>query len=404
MPRSVDARSPNGALTNVDGTRRGGLAAPFQVPALDGLRAVAFLIVFANHAVPRSLPILGPLATSGWCGVDLFFTLSGFLVTYLLLREEAKNDAGSAPPRPDRARFSLMRFWARRSLRIWPLYYAALLIGLVILPRLPGAWTLGPAAGSASHEELVGTYALPSSFFLFNWAMVAHGWHASFSFNTLWSISVEEQFYVLWPLALWLIPRGHRRAVIVGGILVAIGVRTTLMAQGLGDGAVYVHTFLRADALLGGALLAQIVAARNGKVPTPPRWLAPAVIVAYGLHASLGESGKLPGVVTSLRYVLIDAIAVSSVWLCLAPGLWQRLLAAAPLTFLGRISYGLYVWHFVTLAAIGVALADLRDGSHTGLFHAARVPLSLLATVALAWLTFTFFERPFLKLKERFTS
>jgi peptidoglycan/LPS O-acetylase OafA/YrhL len=386
-----------------DGAADGrGLAAPFHVPALDGLRAIAFLLVFASHSVPRSLPIIGPVAASGWSGVDVFFTLSGFLVTYLLLREEAINDASDQAGQPDGPRFSLPRFWSRRTLRIWPLYFLALAVAFFLLPHLPSPWSLGPEAGSASHAALVETYQTPAWLFLFNWAVVGNGWHDTFSFGTLWSISVEEQFYLLWPLVLWVTPRRHRLRATAAALVTAIAVRSILMAGGRGVEPVYVHTFLRADALLGGALLAQVVVARGGDVPRPPKWLAPAAIAAFGYQASFGDITGLSGLAASLRFVLIDAVAVALVWTCLAPGLFQRVIAARPLTLLGRISYGLYVWHLAILNGAAVLFAGLRHGTHTGAYHAARVSTALAVTIGLAWLTFTFVERPFLKLKQRF--
>lgn len=183
--------------------------ASFRVPALDGLRAVAALLVFSTHALPAWLPGIGILAAAGRSGVTVFFVLSGFLVTYLLLREEAASVARGGP-----ARFSISRFWARRCLRIWPLYFLAITVAFVVVPRLSTPWNLGVEAGSEAHARLVAEHGLAAATFVFNWSVIANGW-AHTPFSHLWSVAVEEQLYICLPLFLLLCPPRLRR----GGLI-----------------------------------------------------------------------------------------------------------------------------------------------------------------------------------------
>ena len=374
---------------------RSRLLAPFHVPALDGLRALAFLLVFADHSVPATIPVIGRLASAGWTGVELFFALSGFLVTYLLLREEAKEAAEGRP-----ARFSIWKFWARRSLRIWPLYFLGIALAFHVLPHLPPPWNFphDPPPGAPRVE--LREYLATSWTFLMNWSVARNGWPSS-PFGVLWSVSVEEQFYVMLPIVLLLVPRRFRRAALASAAVAAFAARSLRIAEGAPAMSYYVNTFMRADCFLAGALLADVAVARGGELRPPPWWLALAVPAAYCVNASLEGQGKEPVPLEVLRFLLLDGMAAGAIWLCLGPGLWSRVLSAKPATWLGRISYGLYVWHFLALDAAGVVLQPLRQEPHTALYHAVRVPVALAATILVALVSFTIYERPFLRLKER---
>ena len=375
---------------------RSRLLAPFHVPALDGLRALAFLLVFADHSVPATIPVIGRLASAGWTGVELFFALSGFLVTYLLLREEAKEAAEGRP-----ARFSIWKFWARRSLRIWPLYFLGIALAFHVLPHLAAPWSFGPEAGTPEHAARASRHLAPSWTFLMNWSAARYGEWPRTPFSVLWSVTVEEQFYVMLPIVLLLVPRRFRRAALATAAVAAFAARSLRIAEGAPAMTYYVNTVRRADCFLAGALMADVAAARGGELRPPPWWLALAVPAAYCVNASLEGQGKEPVPLEVLRFLLLDGMAAGAIWLCLGPGLWSRVLSAKPATWLGRISYGLYVWHFLALDAAGVVLQPLRQEPHTALYHAVRVPVALAATILVALVSFTIYERPFLRLKER---
>jgi len=370
-----------------------GAAPRVHFPALDGLRCVAFLLVFAYHVFPKTVPVLGTAVWNGWCGVDLFFTLSGFLVTYLLLREEGRREAAG------QGTFSLLRFWARRSLRIWPLYYLLLLLSFVVIPALPAPWSGTLPAGSAGHEALVERYGWPSATFLLNWAVIRHGWPDG-PLGPLWSVSIEEQFYVAWPLLLFLLPRRARWTATWAGIAAAGAGKALLLDRGYL--AVYVNSFARADAFLVGALIAQVLAAR-GSLRTPPAWFPAALLAVAAVLFSLPPQHARGPVVAWIGYALLDLWAAGLVWACLSPGnVVHRLLALRPSVWMGKVSYGLYCFHVLAIAAVDVLLAGLRDGNRTGLFYAARVPAALALTIGLAALSFSTYERVFLRLKDRF--
>ncbi len=372
------------------------LLAPFHVPALDGLRAVAALLVFANHAIPGPFPVIGRFAAVGWSGVSVFFALSGFLVTYLLLREEAASAARGGP-----ARFSILRFWARRCLRIWPLYLLAVGIAFLVIPRLPSPWNLGVPAGGEVHARLVDDHALPAATFLFNWSAIEHGWPLT-PFAHLWSVAVEEQLYVCLPLFLLLCPARFRRAGLVAAAAGSIAWQGAALLRGDLTMSWYMGTFPCAHSFTAGALVAEFLAARRGVVPRAPTWIAFAVPAIYIVHGLLPTRIEPQPVLASARLVALDAMSVGALWCCLPGGPFARILAWRPLAALGRISYGFYVWHVVLLDWTRAALADAAVPGGRGAGYVVSGSVTFVLTVAVAWASHRFFERPFLRLKERF--
>ena len=184
-------------------------------PELDGLRFVAFLMVFLFHGgLPESMvrQAIGfsaarALRENGGYGVQLFFILSGYLIATLLLREEARY-----------GRVALRAFWIRRILRIWPLYYLLILIGFFVIPGLDGQF------GTTGHRAMLRDHLLPFLGFLGNWSMAlvrpAPDW-----LSVLWSVCVEEQFYLVVPLLIALVAPRFRRPLVLALIAGAIAVR-----------------------------------------------------------------------------------------------------------------------------------------------------------------------------------
>ncbi len=216
----------------------------FHRPELDRLRFAAFFLVFLHHTMPGStagyadagLPQivaqgLAAFARAGGFGVDLFFALSAYLITELLLRERAHTGT-----------VSVRKFYIRRMLRIWPLYFLAL---LVLAPAM--RWIVPGDAMPGGH--LMG-YLLLSG----NWASAYWGYPAS-SFALLWSVSIEEQFYLLWP---WLTKRFAGRLTALAAMMLALawGTRVLTAAGGVEHPGVWCNTLARLDPIAGGALLA----------------------------------------------------------------------------------------------------------------------------------------------------
>ena len=236
-----------------------------HVPALDGLRGLAILLVLVHNAAGPEGPSPGAamkvfdVATNiGWVGVQLFFVLSGFLITGILLDTKGRARAWRS-------------FFMRRVLRIFPLYYAALVVAFVVAPLVRGT----PAVAA----PYVGFYLA----YLQNWssAVVVHG--KSGALGHFWSLAVEEQFYVVWPLVVFLLPR--RALAVVAALLVvaAPAVRVAILSLGWSNEWAYQGTLARMDALALGGL--GVLALRT---PAAYAWIAPRIRKAtWALGAAL---------------------------------------------------------------------------------------------------------------------
>lgn len=313
-------------------------------PALDGLRAVAVLLVVLAHVGMPGMPFAGQV------GVTMFFTLSGFLITAILL-EEAR-DTGS---------ISLRRFYLRRALRLLPAL--VVIVGVVAL--------LDPH-GALARSIYVLAY-------IGNWARVAGADLGPL--NHTWSLSIEEQFYLAWPLLLVGLVRALTpRAlvlVILGGALASAALRFALAGEEM---RIMLGADTRADALLVGCALAVMVV--HGGIPTRRPWvLAASLTVLVGLGALSSYQLALPLVAPLTAAVILEALHGS------AP------LEIAAIRYLGRISYGVYLWHF--------AIVMVWREQVMALPLPLRLGGVLLSTLLLASVSYHVVERPFLRLKGR---
>jgi peptidoglycan/LPS O-acetylase OafA/YrhL len=345
-------------------------------PALDGLRAVAVLAVFGFHAAPARLP-------GGYVGVDLFFVLSGFLITTLLLEEKDRTK-----------RVALAAFYVRRALRLLPALVVFLACYVVCYGLQTGDW---PFALASAGVAIV---------YLSNWVralgLSGLGW-----VGHTWSLSNEEQFYLLWPPLLLLLGYFLRSkaAVLLAVAAAAFGVmayRALGALNGWPPARLYDALDTRADGLLIGCCLAFIYN-RNvlGRCPRLKRLVGGAgALSLVGLVAfCLFGLARLAPVMLSYGYALAS-LAAGLVVMALAseaPGArgLACLLRLPPLVWVGKVSYGVYLWH-------SLAIYSLKE-SLPGLSPWLSLPLALAATLAVAGLSFALVERPFLRLKKRFT-
>ncbi len=372
----------------------------FYFPQLDGLRFVAFLLVFLHHFLP-SAHLAAPygdaaswvsrwLSEFGWSGVDLFFVLSGYLITALLLRE-----------RELKGRIHIGHFYRRRILRIWPLYYFACLCFFLIFPAL-NLEQVGPTWGSRFQEWV--TVWIPSFLaFAGNLAVSIGGWTGWSVIDPLWSISMEEQFYLVWPALVVLTPSKRLGWALLALIVVPTWLRYAFLSLGphATHPTIFTHPFCRFDSFAWGALLA--VGLNH---PT-----------LAGLHRRFGWTLWLGGALIFLPKALgvrVETLSLAQVWLypviavgylsllaaLLRPTSWvARVFALPPLVWLGRLSYGLYVWHGVGLATT-LFYVDAMPRTWPAWFQVLGVALGI--TLALATFSYFAIERPFLRLKERF--
>lgn len=369
-----------------------------HLPALDGLRGVAILLVLTDHftrlhpttALER---FLSCGAAVGWVGVDLFFGLSGFLITGILL--DAKGGQ----------RF-FRNFYLRRACRIFPLYYGFLLVLFLGLPH----------AGVLSSIEVRNL-------------LDSQGWYWSYLSNVMiaglrswdpvpmetlhfWSLAVEEQFYLFWPLVVWAVPQRRLKLVCAGGLLGSLLLRLVLRAAGEPGLVSYVLTPTHLDPLAVGCWLA--VANREvGGIERFSKWVRPAILASAAGIATIMVTADGP---------IVNSLAMQSVGYALLAVLCAGVLAGAvtspahspmdriwrsrPLRFFGRHSYALYVLHpLLLLFAVrwGYDVPDLAAWLGSQLAAQAYFAAVLIALSAgVAFVSWHLWEEPFLRLKSRF--
>ncbi|HWL85877.1 MAG TPA: acyltransferase, partial [Polyangiaceae bacterium] len=338
--------------------------------SLDGLRCLSILPVIWHHSTPRPLPgILG----RGPFGVDLFFSISGFLITTLLLRERGQGK-----------RISLTNFYVRRALRIFPLYYA-----MLALYALRG-WLLLPDSPERGHFlRSLPFYATYTSNWFVDFA-VSHPVIFGFS----WSLAVEEQFYVVWP---WVVGRSRGvlfpAAFMLGAVALDLSAERGFLASWV-DPAGLGHRMLTgiATPICLGALLACALHVRTGfalfAVALGRRWSAPVLLVA--LAGLLATDGTPLFALHGVMALLVGAVCVRS-----DHGL-AALLDVPAVRLVGVVSYGMYLFHVSAITGIKWLLPDVwREAP---VIFAMATPLTFVC----AWVSYRFFEMPFLALKNRY--
>ncbi len=395
----MTARPPSG------GTRA--LQDGQHVAALDGLRGVAILFVMCFHYVSATgygadafvTRKIVSIADCMWSGVDLFFVLSGFLITGILLR--AKDTPGY-----------FRNFYMRRVLRIFPLYYGALVVIFVVVPHVvtavtPGVQRIYDAQGWLwAYSEDVAIAVHNEDFFDPDCLWVGH----------FWSLAVEEHFYLVWPLVVFACSRRALIGTSLGLIVAAPIVRFAMLAIHMDPAAVYTLTLSRTDELAFGGLLAAMAQRRTyDELARLARWCSIGSVTYLVAAVLLLRKPLFWGHWTALGFGF-SALAAGSgalVVFALAPrpnGL-QRILETRVLRAFGKYSYGAYVLHtpmqplYLHLFPPG-SLGSLASGlGHTGsrLFGLLGFAgLGMAITMLLAMVSFYAYERPFLKLKRYF--
>jgi peptidoglycan/LPS O-acetylase OafA/YrhL len=354
-----------------------------RVPALDGARGVACLMVLLHHcgrghAMSGGAALFNRASAAGWMGVDLFFVLSGFLITGLLL--DAQGQAGAS-----------LRFWRRRALRILPLAYAFLAI--VFFSPL---WR---------HEPWhPGVYAAQWWFWLYanNWLALYRPTLDHGVLGHFWSLAIEEQFYLLWPLVTSFLTRSRLKTL----CLVVLGVSTVAhiaaAALHVGTNLICSLTPSRLDGLVLGTWLA-VHMRRPGRAQTPSgryRVLLAtagvlAVLLLWPAHG-LSAGSSWVKAIGFLGLAVIFTLFLSGLLLSPGRAVVRRICQLPPLVYLGRISYGFYVLHMPIVMSLRTrwppANGTLIDC--LGFYAAALFAATILATVS--WFGF---ERPLLRLR-----
>ena len=337
-------------------------------PSLDGLRALAVLLVAGVHTHPRLVP-------AGSIGVDMFFVLSGFLITTLLVEEM-----------DSRGRVSIGRFYIRRALRLLPALFGLL--------AFVAAWALLVAAPDTRHNALREIVAAASYTRNLTWWAHVPGTLLGHT----WSLALEEQFYLVWPalLTLFLRPRHRGTSLAVIFVAAAVLISALRMSHVVGPAALFIG---RPDALLLGAALALLRRDHGDwwSGAAALRRATPAVVfgtVSLLAIAAWDAGDDLFGIGYSLAAVAVVVLIYGLVVLD-ERGRW-KVFAWPPAVAFGRVSYGFYLWHLPVLR--------WTDDRLIGQPAVVRIGLGMGLTLAATLLSYRLLERPALRLKRRFAA
>lgn len=337
-------------------------------PSLDGLRCLSILAVIWHHT---GIPVQWlTLSREGYLGVDLFFAISGFLITTLLLREYDKY-----------GRISLRAFYIRRALRIFPLYYAVVLLYVVMVCALE--------SHTADGQEFFANLPYFLSY-TSNWFVVADG-RAIFYFS--WSLATEEQFYLVWPTVEKCL-RGWKSVwLVILLLLIRQVIESAAQAGYVDSGHLAVIIMLSVyPPLLGGVVLAHILHDRRMFETIKPllggRWAGPIVLVVLlgAMELPLPQAG-----IWLLMVLLVGTVVIRE-----QNGL-SALLSWRPVAYVGMISYGMYLLHMLSFNVVKRVLPAVGlDEAWLGF------PATVVVTTIVATISYRYYESWFLKQKDRF--
>lgn len=377
-------------------------SSPVKFQNLDALRFLAFFAVFVNHAVNslghkssnvRVEVFKYKFLANGDLGVSFFFVLSGFLITYLLLREKS-----------DRGRIHVPHFYMRRILRIWPLYFFVLLICLIFIPALQssvhGAFPLKIATDKLNPWLYVS--------FLGNFDFIYHGISNSVV-SVLWSVSVEEQFYLFWPLLIALLPGKY-----LGYLFSALILFSICYRYAWSDGknvALKFHTFSSISDLSTGALLAWLSGKEKWRAifESMPRWLITLIYVGGILlflnrfHIGMNKPWKMEiAALLPFLFSLFFGFVIAEQ--NFAKRSLLKMSRLKLVSELGKYTYGMYCYHMIVFFFLfyfwqlsGRSIFPMDKYEWLGF-----VLSGFLLTVLISKVSYVYFEQRFLRFKSRF--
>lgn len=371
---------------------QGNKGEPRHQPELDGVRGIALLAVMLSHGGPMIIRggVLSKIVVytmiPGWSGVELFFSLSGFLIAGILLRTKTAENYFSS-------------FYVRRCLRIFPIYYFVLTIGLLAATR--SSWW---------HSQLPTLIKTRIAYYLYlqNWPLFwqHHLFLTNNAFGHFWSLAVEEQFYLVCPLVIWLLPERVVLWLCVAGMAIALPLRVYMVHRFAEDFTAMALTSSRIDGLLIGVMLA--IFFRHGIVRM--RWIlmmlaSGGAIIGY---IALRHHHELIDTYLYMPTIGITGFALlSGGFLALSQhpiGWLRRMLTARWLRIVGKYSYGMYIYHIPIYAIVDHYVAKhlgvrLPLPLHLGVFY---VGMLIVLTFLVSKISYDYFESKILAWKSHF--
>jgi peptidoglycan/LPS O-acetylase OafA/YrhL len=369
-----------------------------RIKELDGLRGIAVVLVMALHLFKRAgyfteHPVLEGITfvtTIGWVGVDIFFTLSGFLITSILLKSKTSEHY-------------FRNFYVRRALRIFPLYYAAIIIVIFFLPKVEPEFM-------AQLKTALPIMLLYQQ----NWALLFKGFYITQYLGITWSLAIEEQFYFLWPFIVYKLDRETLVKVSIGYIIVSIVGRIlgTLLWPDLAQASTFFYytSFTRFEEMLFGGLLA-VFLTYDGAKEKVRRFALPLFLTSFAVFVALHilslpgdphpEHASLPLTLGGYTTAALFTLGLIGIFITHPPqNIFRRFFGNPVLTFLGQYSYSMYLFH---MTAVLILLDVFWHSELRGWKPFVLYPLSVYAaTVIIALLTWNLLEKHMLGLKKYF--
>ena len=369
-----------------------------RIKELDGLRGIAVVLVMALHIFKRAAyftehPVLETITqftTVGWVGVDIFFTLSGFLITSILLKSKTEEHY-------------FRNFYVRRALRIFPLYYAAIGFVLLFAPKVEPEFT----------AQL--NTALPIMLlYQQNWALLFKGFYITQYLGITWSLAIEEQFYFIWPFVVYKLNKEQLVKASIGYIAVSMVARIlgTLLWPDVSQASTFFYytSFARFEEMLFGGLLA-VFLTYDGSHEKVRRYALPLFVVAFVVFIALHilslpgsphpEHSSVPLMLGGYTTAALFSLGLIGVFVTHPPeNILRRIFQNPILTFLGKYSYSIYLFHMTaTLILLDVFWhSELRGWKPFVLYPIA----TYVASIGIALLTWNLLEKHMLSLKKYF--
>ncbi len=363
---------------------------------LDGIRFLAFMLVFLRHYFDFSsyTPspgfenlLLNNFVLNGGLGVNLFFVLSGFLITYLLIREKENN-----------SNFNIKYFYIRRVLRIWPLYFLVIILNFFIIPLITHKFSLID----------IKEHILPYSLFLNNFDVLNTGFVGVGNDNLviLWSVAVEEQFYLVWPILLFIVNKKYYNYIFCVVILFCLLYRCIYVDNKY---IIYYHTFSVMSDLAVGGLLAYNVFRKTTFTNFIKHLKKPIIIsvylfllVAIVFHQEWSQFNTITKIFERLGLSFFFAFIIAEQ--CYSDNSFFKFGNLKKISKLGVISYGLYCLHLLSLVIVQKLNIMLHINQNNSYIFYAELFVCLFLSILMSYLSYTYFEKIFLNLKYKFAA